>query len=234
MYNKLTVGNKSKLKRFSHKKRFDVALELTGPVNCKKILDYGTGGGYFLQKLIRETTSCVVVGYEPVDTMFEELITNLQEEIADEYVDIVTEQDKLPRRYFDIVFCLELLEHLSEENQKLTINSLKELVVNDGIFVISVPIESGLASLMKNIVRLSIGGTHKGTSVNTILKSIFSLPINREESSYISSHLGFYYKDLERKFGDYGLVIVKKMYSPFNILKGTLNSQVIYAMKAVN
>ena len=48
-YAKLTIENPSLLKRLSHTKRFNVALELLAIGRNDDVLDYGTGDGFMLR-----------------------------------------------------------------------------------------------------------------------------------------------------------------------------------------
>jgi hypothetical protein len=86
----------------------------------------------------------------------------------------------------------------------------------------------GTASLFKNAARLLIGQPHDNTSARTVFRSLLGLPIPRRGDSYIGSHIGFYYGELERDLGACGFELARRCYSPLPLLGAYLNSQVFY------
>ena len=50
--------------------------------------------------------------------------------------------------------------------------------------IISVPLEVGLSSLVKNLIRLASKSIHEGLTVKNVLKSIFYRKINRGSRVY--------------------------------------------------
>lgn len=56
MYEDLTTNNKYFIKRFSHSKRFEMALQLLDFKTTDKFLDYGTGDCYMI-KLLEKTAN---------------------------------------------------------------------------------------------------------------------------------------------------------------------------------
>ena len=66
-------------------------------------------------------------------------------------------------------------------------------------------------------------------TLNNLLKSIFRKKIDRGNKKYIKSHIGFDYIELKKILENH-FSIKNISYSPFNILKGFLNSQIfLYA-----
>jgi tRNA G46 methylase TrmB len=73
MYKNLTVENSSWLKRFSHKTRYEVAINVLD-INVKdNYLDYGTGDGFLLLKINDKHPDIKITGFEPVESQFNEL-----------------------------------------------------------------------------------------------------------------------------------------------------------------
>lgn len=68
-YSSVTVTNKSKLKKFSHQKRFKVATKLLKLDKNDDFLDFGTGDGYLLNTLTITYPSSKVSGYEPIESI---------------------------------------------------------------------------------------------------------------------------------------------------------------------
>lgn len=235
MYKDLTINSSSRIKRFSHKRRFDVALALLHICDNDSVLDYGAGDGYFLNILVSQNKEIRVTGYEPVKDMYDELSNELRDGLKRKDFMIANNLGELPFSPFNKICCFEVLEHLTEQNQTYALLKMKNLLVErkigGGVILISVPIELGISSLFKNIVRLLMRKAHPNTNIATIVKSVFGLKIDRPDQQYISSHIGFDYRQLEATIIRNGLVIKKKYYSPFNIFRSLFNSQVFYLVE---
>lgn len=222
--------NKSKfwIKRVSHNARFQVAIKLcTSDNGQSKILDYGTGAAHFLKLLADLDGKMQLVGFEPVKHMFE----LAQSETAGlGSIRIVDRLEGLDKN-FDYVTCLEVLEHLREEDQTKAIENSFNHLKKDGRVIISVPIETGFASFCKNTVRAIISQTHS-KSFKNILKAAFGMKVERDFGNigYCHSHMGFRHKDLERVFQKNNWRVTKKVYSPFNMLSSFINSQIFYIL----
>lgn len=231
MYKNLTLESNSSLKRFSHSRRFEIAAKLLEIESCDEFLDYGTGDGHFLF-LIRAQLKIIkrVVGYEPIDSQFAQL-KEFSEKAYGSEVEIYKDPPK--GELFSKISCLEVLEHMTLENQKALLNQIRALMTDDGLFLLSVPIEVGISGLMKNIARILLRQTHPETTVENIIKSTFSMPINRPNQPYIYTHIGFNHKELEKIFIDVGLRIENKYYSPLPLLKNIINSQIFYLLRKI-
>lgn len=229
-YSQQTINNKSLIKKYSHKKRFDVAVKLIGLQANDSYLDFGTGDGYLLTRLANHHPKNYITGYEPVETMFSEL-TQTMNSLNSTTILIVNNLDKLQPNSFEVVSCLEVLEHFSEKNQKMLIEQIKTLVSENGKMVISVPLEIGLTALLKNTIRAIVKQKHSGTSFSKVLKATFGITTKRNQEGYIHSHIGFNHNHLEKVFKDCQLTVIKKHYSPFKFLYGILNAQVYYILK---
>lgn len=134
---------------------------------------------------------------------------------------------------FDVVTCFEVLEHFPVDLQVETLHKLRKIVKDDGTIIVSVPIESGLPALVKNLIRyLTIyKGNESVYALKNVLASVFERPIPscRTGSSYLS-HMGFYVADVEallkRQFR-----IDDRVYSPFCALGKNVNSQVYFVLR---
>ncbi len=102
---------------------------------------------------------------------------------------------------------------------------------DNGTIIISVPIEKGLSSLLKKIIRILLNQQHPNTSFKTIIKSFLSINFDRGNESYLHSHMGFYYNDLENIFDKVELSIHRKLFSPIKFLGPLINSQIFYILK---
>jgi 2-polyprenyl-3-methyl-5-hydroxy-6-metoxy-1,4-benzoquinol methylase len=220
----MTYDSRFFVKRFTHRTRYSIGLGLCH--DADSVLDYGTGSAHFLKLLAEKNPAIRIVGFEPWDNMLEqakEETKNLQN------VRIIKAIDFNER--FDIVTCFEVLEHLTEEKQRKVFSDCKKLLKTGGRIVVSIPIETGFAGLVKNALRWIAGQPH-ATSFSEVIRSSFSANIERvERGGYIHSHMGFRYKDIEKLMPGLNLIVIRRIFSPINWFGPLLNSQVFYELK---
>lgn len=223
-----TVENPSLLKRFSHGRRFDIALELLNVKNNDEILDFGTGDGFMLKKLLSAKPQSIV-GYEPMLTQYEQLEVFLDKHGIND-VSIVADLSFIENRRFDKICCLEVLEHLQESDQLCVLNNMKNLLKKDGMVVVSVPIEIGFSGLLKNLARYALSQQSQNATLINVMKSFFGIKIDRGQESYLS-HIGFNYYDLEKIILLAGYKVKMKRFSPFKTSRGLVNSQIFFVLE---
>lgn len=182
MYSNQTINNSSFIKRFSHNKRFQNSLKLLSPKNDDKILDYGTGDGYILNQIYNKNRYCEIIGYEPFEN--KELLINYKDH---ETIKIINNIININTK-FNKISCFEVLEHLTEENQEIELQQMLELLEENGKIIVSVPLEKGLSSLLKNIIRILLKQQHSNTNFSTITKSFFGIKFDRGSNQYIKSY----------------------------------------------
>ena len=64
-YGDLTIASPSRIKRFSHRARFSRAIQLLDPRPGDRILDYGSGDGFFLGVLHDHEPRLELCGFDP-------------------------------------------------------------------------------------------------------------------------------------------------------------------------
>jgi 2-polyprenyl-3-methyl-5-hydroxy-6-metoxy-1,4-benzoquinol methylase len=222
-YSQLTQASPSRIKRFSHRKRLQIA---EGFASNGPILDYGAGDAELL-RLLASQPGCTAElwGFEPY--LIGEARENLASLVGDR-VRLVESFEGLPTGHIDRIYCLEVFEHLPEPLQIQAVRNIGQLMAPDGRCVISVPIEVGPASLAKNLVRAIARQPHPGTTPMTIARSILGRPIVRPVADYIPSHIGFRHWQLEGLLALLGVAVERKVCSPFPRLGSWANSQVFY------
>jgi len=223
-YGDYTYNAQNSLKRFAHRRRFNKSIACIPTSDDIRLLDFGCGDGLFLNRL----KTCLhgkgfLIGYDPImPPMYGNTvnITASWEEVAKE----------MP---FDYVTCFEVLEHFDETMQIETLKRISHLLADEGFVIVSVPIEKGFPSLVKNVIRkFSCSKSDRHLySIKNIVAVFFKKKFSkyRKSSSYLS-HMGFYHTDLEKVFLN-DFVIVEKSFSPFPLLGSQLNSQVFYHLK---
>ena len=234
-YKYLTINNRYLIKRYSHIKRFKIAINLLNFHKNDVFIDYGTQDGYLISEILKKTIQPkIIVGYEPVSLEFEDLKKTLDKKNYNN-IFLTKKLNLLPVKIsnFTKISCLEVLEHLSSFEQDKILKEIFELMDTKGNLIISVPIEVGIGGFLKNILRSLIGQSHEGSSMKNIFKSLFGIKIIREKNKFINSHIGFNHNDLEKLFAVNNLKIYKKVYSPFIFFGSYLNSQVFYVLHKV-
>ena len=110
-YAERTRDDTNAIKRFIHNDRFDFATSIFKKLAGKRplsTLDFGAGDGELIRRLA-DLTSEDLVAYEPAPTFQASLAQNLSRSLGTR---IVSNLNQITDQ-FDIIFCLEVLEHAS-------------------------------------------------------------------------------------------------------------------------
>nr|MBV6630648.1 class I SAM-dependent methyltransferase [Oceanococcus sp. HetDA_MAG_MS8] len=233
MYSKITTQSGSWVKRHAHNTRFETALALATRYKGLEVLDYGAGDGHFAKRLLSKAPQ--VTAYEPLGHMHEQLRQNALDEISGGRIIAERQYSNLGVAKYDLIFCLEVLEHLPERILLRSLEELQSLLSPTGVLIISVPIETGVSGLLKNCIRKMLRKPHHGGTWPNILKSALNMPVGRfpgpANCSYIPSHIGFSHKSLRPKFEASGFSVIDTQFSPFPWFHGVLNSQVFFVLR---
>ena len=226
-YSSMTIGNNSPIKRWSHNSRFTKALGAMPPAANDRILDFGTGDGHLIGLLKQECPSVRVCGFDP---HLDPSADDVKQRFPD--VKFVKDRDGIGAGPFDKIYCLETLEHFVGEPLTEIVAFLTRHTSPNGRILVSVPIEIGLSSLLKNLFRTMVGQRHRGTTWKIIWDSFIgnTAAIARppSETGWISSHLGFDFRIIPVLFAKYGFEVETVGYSPLPIPSHSLNSQVFF------
>jgi len=215
-YARKQIFCRSGLISWSHRRRFEIALEIARDFAGQRILDYGCGDGTFLAMLMDSAQPPkLAVGAEVSD----ELLAGCRKRFADlaglSFVHVRELEAGGQAGQYDAVVCMEVLEHVVEMDAMLA--SLERLLAPGGRLVVSVPVEIGPALLVKQTVRRIAGwrgiGDYPGTSPYTLAELAKSLlcgdqphitrPRHRQPDGLeFFDHKGFNWKWLRKKIGE--------------------------------
>ena len=146
------------------------------------------------------------------------------------HVKLIKKEEDLRKNYYDIISINEVIEHLPPKKIIKLFKIIKSITKKNSIIIISVPIEIGFSSLVKNLIRLLFNSKHEGLTLNNLIRSVFQKKISRGKGNYYKSHIGFNHQDLKKNI-EIHFSIKNISYSPFNILKNFLNSQIFFVCK---
>jgi len=225
------IHSSDRLIAWSHRRRFRTALALAREYAGRRVLDYGCGDGTFLALL---TTS----PWAPESAVGAELhlatIADCQRRFAEErrlrfiLTHDLQRSDEAGR--YDAIFCMEVCEHVVDPEPLF--DQFERLLARDGTLVISVPIETGLPVIVKQLVRRLAGwrgiGHYPGTTGYTpteLLKSVLAgatqhipRPIfSHEDNTTFHDHKGFNWRVLRRMLRD-RFDLVRELSSPLSWL----------------
>ena len=129
-------------------------------------------------------------------------------------------------RTFDLIFCLEVLEHV--ENSLQAINEISRILKKKGVLICSLPIEIGISLLIRTILGKTLKFKRPHYKFKEIIKSVFlKKPENREKHM---DHKNFdwrlIYREIKRCFKNY-----KLYFTPINFLKNINPIVIIVANK---
>jgi len=220
-----THSHRSRLIRFSHRRSFDHAFELLKAEPGNRVLDYGSGDGYLLERLLPVIPEGNMAAFEPPEYLQEQI----RARFPVEPIRLVTAVDDLVQQRFDRIACLEVLEHLQSENVQRTLVILEELLEPGGVLVVSVPVEVGPSILFKYIASQIQKGSNRNLSISELLRASLYRSVPRDTTSSFISHKGFDYRKL-RALLTQRFRLERELFSPFPLLQGVFNAQVLWRL----
>jgi len=233
---------RSRIIAWSHRSRFDLALRLLGP-SVTRLLDYGCGDGTFLAfaaNRVKEGWGADISGKQVADCR-ERLasIPNLQ------FCALPDLEVPSHARAYDVVTCMETLEHCPAEAVEVVLENLVRLVAPGGRVIISVPIETGPTFLLKLAVRkvaawrgLSEYRDYESYTLGNAARMIFAgpataitRPLHDESGLPVHSHYGFNWRALRERVRAH-LTIERTHFSPLGFMGGWVSSQAWFVCRS--
>jgi len=238
---------KARLVAWSHGARFRMACRLAEPFAGRKLLDYGCGDGTFLALIQDRFTQAVGADMDPKQTA-----DCIRRFASLSGLSFVLTEDLLDARHngrFDVVFCMEVLEHCTEQTRAAVLSDLHRLVAVDGTVIISVPVEVGPSLIVKQLLRTLAGrrgiGDYRYSEKYTfkdLMKMVFAgeetaieRPVYRVDlipgkPTYYHAHKGFNWRTFRRQLNEL-FSVQRILFSPLGWLRGFFSSQVWFICK---
>jgi SAM-dependent methyltransferase len=222
---------------WSHGSRFDLARRLVAPGAGGRLLDYGCGDGTFVAMVHGGFAETRGADVEP------DQIAACHERLGDlpgVSFTMTRQLDAAESGAWDVVTCMEVLEHCLEPERRRIVGELGRLCAPGGLIVVSVPIETGPSVVGKQLVRAVAGLRGLGDyahrerySFLELLRAAAGLPVPRAVYEGHGSagtfpyhgHKGFAWRDVQADIAA-RLAIERRTFSPLRWGASVVNSQV--------
>jgi len=238
---------KDRIVAWSHGSRFRMARRLAEPFAGARLLDYGCGDGTFLALVHDLFPQAVGADLDPKQTADCARRFASWPGLSFILTEDLTGLD--PSGNFDLIFCMEVLEHCTGDVRPQVLKDLQRLVSADGTVIVSVPIEIGPSLLGKQLVRMIAGwrglGDYQYRETYTwgeLFKMVFAgaqtvidRPVLCAEliagrPTFYHGHKGFNWRALRRQLEEY-FRIQQVLFSPLGWLGGFFSSQAWFICK---
>jgi 2-polyprenyl-3-methyl-5-hydroxy-6-metoxy-1,4-benzoquinol methylase len=232
----------SRVVAWSHGSRFRLAARLAGTGVGGRLLDYGCGDGTFIA--LTHGTFAEAVGSDIDAAQLVECRRRFADMPGVRFVQ-TSELDDAVAAY-DVVTCMEVLEHCVDVERRRVLDDLRGLVVRGGPVIISVPIEVGPALLGKQLFRGIAAWRghgdyrHRETySPREMLAAVLARPRLARAEYEVSGpsgpmrycgHKGFDWRVLQREIAE-RFDVEQRLFTPLGALGALLNSQVWFVCR---
>jgi SAM-dependent methyltransferase len=201
-----------------------------------KVLDYGCGDGTFLAMAAdRIGSGC---GADIATDAIEDCRTRLAAFRNLHFCTVRDLADPSHDRAYDVVTCMETLEHCTAPAVEAVLRDLARLAAPGARIIISVPIETGPAFLIKLVVRKIAGWRglsdyrhYESYGVGDALRMMFAgratvleRPVYGAPEAPGHTHYGFNWREMRERVRS-RLVLERTVFSPLGSLGGWVSSQ---------
>src|SRR5215831_799502 len=147
-YAEITFKDKNPIKRWIHRQRLLSAIKLcrrlSQPIGA--ICDFGAGNGELCKLAAASYPEARIICYEPAPSLLAEARANLSN-VSN--VELCQDIGTVSPGTLDVVFCLEVFEHLPPEETTDALRTIFGLLKPEGTAVVGVPVEVGFPALYK-------------------------------------------------------------------------------------
>jgi len=246
-YARKQIFSSNRIVRWSHGSRFALARELAGQAANGRLLDYGCGDGTFIAMI--QGRFAEAVGTDADAGQLHDCAARLGSLDGVRFVPLPELALPAHAGAFDVLMCMEVLEHCPTDIQSRILGDLDRLAAAGARVIVSVPIETGPTLAVKQVVRAtaSLFGVSEYAAreryrAGEFLRMFFAGPgtrIARPETTATAEdgtvmrfhgHKGFNWRTLERSIAK-RFVIERRLYSPVPLTGPWLNSQVWFVCR---
>ena len=235
-YADLTVADRNRIKRWLQRRRLQSAVTLAAaPRQTPRVLcDFGAGDGELCKLLIARYPQTRVICYEPSSELFGEARDNLKDFPM---IELTQDLSVIPAGTVDILFCLEVFEHLPERETLDAFRAAATLLASDGAMIIGVPVEIGIPAVYKGIFRMTrrygeFDANVKNVALAALGRPPTGRPLDEPEPGlrFHHHHTGFDVRTFRRTLAEF-FVIERVSASPFPALGVWLNPEAYFVVR---
>lgn len=239
VYADMTFRNKNSVKRLLQQRRLTDALRLAaGFQDIDIVLDFGAGNGELSKRLVTLLPQAHIICYEPYPDLMAEAQKNAE---GLKQIEFVTDIGTVSKGSVDLLFCLEVFEHLPERETEAAFSAIHSILRESGIAIMGVPVEIHLPALYKGIFRMTQRFGDFDTIPKNILRATLGFPPKHRPIgeitkgwSYHFHHLGFDYRLFRQSLRSQQFVILKQSVSPVPILGAWINPEIYFVVQKNN
>lgn len=234
-YSDFTFLDKNPIKRWLQSRRLVVATRIAETsINPECVLDFGAGNGELCKHIALRFPTAKIVCYEPTPSLMSEAKENLAN-----FPQIIfcSEIETLADNSVQLIFCLEVFEHLPKKETRDAMWQFNRLLSNNGKAVIGVPVEVGVPALYKGIFRMSKRfNAFDASFKNVFLAMLFCPPKDRPESeitpgfAFHYEHMGFEHRKLQALL-KINFKLLQVTTSPFSVFGPWLNPEINFLIQ---
>ena len=238
-YADITFCDKNPIKRLLQQQRLTDALQLAARFNdINVVLDFGAGNGELSKRLVGFFPQAQTICYEPNLGLMAEAKTNVE---GLKQVKFVTDIGTVNQGSVDLLYCLEVFEHLPQRETEAAFSAIHSVLRERGIAIIGVPVEVYLPALYKGVFRMTQRFGEFDAILRNILRATFGFPPEHRPIgeitagwSYYFHHLGFDYRRFRESLKSRQFIFLKQSASPFPVLGTWINPEVYFVVQKTN
>lgn len=237
------LGSSSFAIRYSHGQRFRTARKLVAPYSGGRLLDYGSGDGTFLASVTDLFPEAVGTDSDPKQ------LAECRDRLSDlpglSFYSTDEIHSSLFDSTFDVVTCMEVLEHCIEADINEVLYTLDHLLTPSGVLVISVPVEIGPSLVAKQLIRSYASRRNIGDYVymehyspQELLRMLFATKRTQiDRPTYFGNerafhaHKGFNWRALAERLAEC-FELDQLRFSPISLAGSWLASQVWFVCRS--
>jgi SAM-dependent methyltransferase len=201
----------------------------------RTILDFGAGNGELCKLLRPSYPSTEIYYYEPASNLMEEARRNVGTQFR---VDFLSDLNTVKSGSIDLVFCLEVFEHLPLKETIAALDAMARMLSAGGHLIIGVPVEIGFPALYKGLFRMWRRYGAFDANWRNVWNCVAHRPPKRPLSKiagldYYFHHTGFDYRHLRSVLVE-RLDIKAASAAPFPIFGAAVNPEIYFWLRHVS
>lgn len=235
-YTEGVFNDKNWVKRWLQRRRLTSAIEVaaTDKSKVRLVLDFGAGSGELCKSLVVEYPNATVICYEPCS----DLLAEARRELSNvPRIEFYSAFSALPKGCVDVLFCLEVFEHIPLKGRAEAFDQIDELIKPAAEVIFGVPVEIGVPALYKGLFRMSRRfGAYDARPTNVLRAFIGFPPTHRPlgllppDVEVHHEHLGFDHR-IFRKHISERFWPISASASPFQIFGTWFNPEAYFVVK---